>query len=169
MKKLIASMVLLSGLTISGMAMAGGLTVDMFKVADGNIQGAALGSIIITEVPQGLQFQVDLKGLPPGQHGFHVHQKASCADMGRAAGDHYDPNQTGKHLGPHGNGHLGDLPLLTVSKDGTDTETFVVPNLKSLSDITQRALVIHAGGDNYSDKPNLLGGGGARIACGVIK
>jgi superoxide dismutase, Cu-Zn family len=28
--------------------------------------------------------------------------------------------------------------------------------------------MIHAGGDNYADQPQPLGGGGARIACGVI-
>ncbi|MBV8452160.1 MAG: superoxide dismutase, partial [Deltaproteobacteria bacterium] len=27
----------------------------------------------------------------------------------------------------------------------------------------------HAGGDNYSDTPLPLGGGGARLACGVIR
>jgi Cu-Zn family superoxide dismutase len=29
--------------------------------------------------------------------------------------------------------------------------------------------MIHAGGDNYADKPKKLGGGGERIACAVIK
>ena len=29
--------------------------------------------------------------------------------------------------------------------------------------------MIHAGGDNYSDHPEALGGGGARVACGVDK
>ena len=29
--------------------------------------------------------------------------------------------------------------------------------------------MIHAGGDNYSDLPKPLGGGGDRIACGVIQ
>ena len=28
--------------------------------------------------------------------------------------------------------------------------------------------MIHSGGDNYSDEPK-LGGGGARVACGVIE
>ena len=37
-----------------------------------------------------------------------------------------------------------------------------------LSDLSGRSLMIHAAGDNYSDDPKPLGGGGARIACGVI-
>ena len=32
-----------------------------------------------------------------------------------------------------------------------------------------KALIIHAGGDNYSDRPAPLGGGGARVACGLIQ
>ena len=42
------------------------------------------------------------------------------------------------------------------------------PNL-AVKDLKGRSVIIHAGGDNYSDQPAPLGGGGARIACGVIK
>jgi len=38
----------------------------------------------------------------------------------------------------------------------------------TLADIEGRALMIHAAGDNYSDTPAALGGGGARIVCGVV-
>ena len=38
-----------------------------------------------------------------------------------------------------------------------------------MNEIKGRALMIHAGGDNHSDHPAPLGGGGARMACGVIK
>jgi Cu-Zn family superoxide dismutase len=34
--------------------------------------------------------------------------------------------------------------------------------------IRGRSIMIHAGGDDYSDAPAPLGGGGARIACGAI-
>jgi Cu-Zn family superoxide dismutase len=44
----------------------------------------------------------------------------------------------------------------------------LAPRLK-VRDVKNRALMIHAGGDNYSDQPAALGGGGARIACGVAK
>ena len=52
-----------------------------------------------------------------------------------------------------------------VDADGNTTTTVVAPRLSS-SDLRGRALVVHAGGDTYSDVPP-LGGGGARIACGV--
>ena len=61
--------------------------------------------------------------LPPGDHGFHVHVNPDCGPgngpngqpaAGMAAGGHYDPANTGKHLGPNGEGHKGDMPVLTV-------------------------------------------------------
>ncbi len=56
--------------------------------------------------------------------------------------------------------------MLTVDEGGKATAPVVAPRLK-LADLTGRALMIHAGGDNYSDQPEKLGGGGARIACGM--
>ncbi len=67
-----------------------------------------------------------------------------------------------------GKGHLGDLPVLTVGADGTASTAVTAPRLK-MSDVKGRSLMIHAGGDNYSDQPAPLGGGGARVACGVVK
>lgn len=36
-------------------------------------------------------------------------------------------------------------------------------------EIKDKALMVHVGGDNMSDQPKPLGGGGERYACGVIK
>ena len=87
---------------------------------------------------------------------------------GLGAGGHFDPAATAKHLGPAGDGHKGDMPVLVVAPDGTATSPAVSPHLK-VADVKGHAIVIHAGGDNYSDQPAPLGGGGARIACGVVK
>ena len=84
-----------------------------------------------------------------------------------SAGGHFDPAGTNHHEGPLGHGHLGDLPALMVQPDGTASLPLSVPHL-TLADLAGHALVIHAGGDNYSDRPEPLGGGGARIACGVV-
>lgn len=139
--------------------------------------GASVGTITVSETPQGVVFKTDLKGLPPGPHGFHVHEGTSCQPStannqpvpAGAAGGHLDPGHTAKHLGPSGEGHLGDLPVLNVAADGTAKESLTAPRIKSLDAIRGRALMIHAGGDNYSDEPAPLGGGGARIACGILE
>lgn len=143
--------------------------------ADGS--GTSVGKVTVTESAGGLVFTPDLKGLPPGEHGFHLHENPSCAPGEKdgkkgaalAAGGHYDPQKTGKHEGPDAMGHEGDLPKLTVGADGSDTTAVTAPRLKSLATLRGHALMIHAGGDNYSDQPEALGGGGARIACGVVK
>lgn len=86
-----------------------------------------------------------------------------------AAGGHYDPQHTGKHEGPLGTGHLGDLPLLVVNDAGVADQPIIAPRLKMLNEVKGKALMVHVGGDNMADNPQPLGGGGERFACGVIK
>ncbi|ANI31002.1 superoxide dismutase [Yersinia entomophaga] len=161
----------------SGAALAADLTVTMNEsLPQGN--GRALGKIVVTETPYGLLFSPQLAGLTPGIHGFHLHENASCASAEKdgkmvpalAAGGHFDPKKTSAHLGPYSDkGHLGDLPGLVVNADGSANYQVLAPRLKSLSELKHHALMIHAGGDNYADHPMPLGGGGARMACGVIE
>ena len=129
--------------------------------------GASIGSIRVEQTANGARFMPDLTGLTPGEHGFHIHMNPSCGMAGQDAGGHYDPENTGRHEGPNGNGHLGDLPTLSVNPSGAATTPVVAPRVE-VHDLDGRSLVIHAGGDNYSDTPAALGGGGARVACGVV-
>lgn len=142
--------------------------------ADGS--AAPAGRIDVHETAYGLVFTPRLKGLLPGLHGFHVHTHPSCAPGGKegrrvpaqAAGDHLDPARSGKHGAPWGNGHLGDLPPLHIAADGSATQPVLAPRLKTLAQLHGRSLMVHAGGDNHADHPQPLGGGGERVACGVI-
>ena len=126
-----------------------------------------LGEVVFVDTTHGLLIAPKLTGLTPGMHGFHLHQHADCGGAGMHAGDHFDPKQTNSHQGPYGNGHLGDLPALFVSAKGQANIPVLAPRLQT-SDLIGLTLMIHEGGDNYSDTPK-LGGGGTRIACGVIK
>ncbi len=129
--------------------------------------GMSIGTVLVEETDQGTRFTPNLTNLSPGAHGFHVHANPSCEMGGKDAGGHFDPQNTGRHEGPEGNGHLGDLPVLLVNSSGASTAPVVAPRVK-LGDLDGRALMIHAGGDNFSDLPAPLGGGGARVACGVV-
>jgi superoxide dismutase, Cu-Zn family len=175
MKKLIVVGIVVVMLAFAAVAVAGEAMVQMNIVTEQGI-GKTIGTVSLADTPQGLKLTPALEGLQPGLHGFHVHDKPACGAevkdgkpvAGLAAGGHYDPMMTGKHEGPTGKGHRGDLPALTVGKDGKATTPVVAPRLK-VADVKGRSLMIHAGGDNYSDNPAALGGGGARVACGVIK
>ena len=150
------------------------LVVTMYKV-DAKGIGAEIGTLMFENTRKGLRIEPALGGLPPGEHGFHIHEKPDCGpgekdgkkEAALAAGSHHDPKATGKHLGPGGDGHRGDLPVLKVDKEGNATEVMFVLRL-GVDDLRGHALMIHEGGDNYSDQPKPLGGGGARIACGVV-
>lgn len=146
------------------------------QTVDANGVGTSLGTVVAEDTRRGVVFTPDLSGLTPGIHGFHVHTNPSCAPKEQdgksvpalAAGGHYDPSGSGKHEGPWGDGHLGDLPALFVTADGRSTHPVLAPRLR-VSDLAGRSLMLHAGGDNHADHPEKLGGGGARIACGVVR
>ena len=159
-----------------GTAAAAEISVPMF-LAEAQGAGRAIGQVVIAETPYGLVFVPQLTGLPPGLHGFHVHENPSCDAKDKdgtpvpalAAGGHYDPAGSKKHGQPWGDGHLGDLPALFVAASGEASNPVLAPRLKSLADVRGRSLMINAGGDNHADHPVPLGGGGARQACGVIR
>lgn len=159
----------------AGMAAAADLSVQMHKVGpDGT--GESIGTVELHDTEFGLMLIPKLTGLKPGAHGFHVHAHADCGPgskegkqvPGLAAGGHFDPDNSGRHEGPVGKGHLGDLPVLLVDPDGSAKLPVYAPRL-DIAKVENRALMIHADGDNYSDDPKPLGGGGARAACGVIQ
>jgi Cu-Zn family superoxide dismutase len=169
---------LLVGFAVYGAAVvaaADEVTIDMRAVSVDGV-GESIGTVTASDSPGGLVLTPALTGLSPGVHGFHVHQNPDCgpamkdgqAVAGLAAGGHFDPLGLAKHKGPHAHGHMGDLPALEVAADGTASTPVVAPRL-TVANIRGRSLMIHAGGDNYSDDPSPLGGGGARVACGVIQ
>lgn len=150
-------------------------SVNMHMV-DSDGVGQSIGEVRVRETAHGLLFEPELEQLDPGFHGFHVHQHETCKPemkdgsmtAAAAAGGHFDPTDAGAHKGPYEDGHLGDLPALYVNEEGKAEVPVLAPRLKRIEEIQDHALMIHAQGDNYSDDPQPLGGGGARVACGVI-
>ena len=150
------------------------IVVPMHLVNEKGID-AGVGQVTITASKYGLVFTPALANLTPGMHGFHVHQNPDCQPKEKdgkmvpalAAGGHYDPEKSNKHGMPWSDGHAGDLPPLYVDAAGNATQPVLAPRLK-MEDMKGRSLMIHVGGDNHADHPAPLGGGGARMACGVV-
>ncbi|MGP1576794.1 MAG: superoxide dismutase family protein [Treponema sp.] len=132
------------------------------------------GEVVAVETKYGVAFFPDLKGLPSGLHGFHVHENCDCGatekGLAMKAGGHWDPKKTGQHSFPWDDkGHKGDLPALYVDAEGNATYPVLAPKIKKIKELKGHSLMIHVGGDNHSDHPKALGGGGARILCGIIE
>ncbi|NNF51910.1 MAG: superoxide dismutase [Gammaproteobacteria bacterium] len=137
--------------------------------------GKTFGIVEFEDGPHGLIIKPRLHGMDPGPHAAHVHEHPSCEpddEMGMpagAAGGHYDPEGTGVHAGPYGQGHLGDLPNLIVEPTGMASLTVVAPRV-TVADLKGRSLMIHAGADRYdSYAEHEHGKGGMRMYCGVIR
>jgi Cu-Zn family superoxide dismutase len=173
MKKIIWAAIVV--IFIASYALADETAIQMNLVNDQGI-GKNIGVVAAKDSRYGLILIPQLRDLAPGIHGFHIHQSPDCDHAMKdgkhvaalAAGGHFDPFTTKKHEGPYGAGHLGDLPFLYVGADGKAVSPVLAPRLK-VADLKGRSLMIHAGGDNYSDYPEALGGGGARVACGIVK
>ncbi len=163
-------------LVFSAAAWAEEIAVPIHAI-DASGVGQEIGSVKAEDGAGGLTLTPTLSGLAPGPHGFHLHEKPDCGPAekdgqmtaGLGAGGHFDPQKSGRHAGPLGDGHLGDLPVIEIGADGmvASKDPLVAPRLK-VADLRGHSLVIHAKGDNYSDQPQPLGGAGGRVACGVV-
>lgn len=130
-----------------------------------NSAGASTGAVQAEPRPGGTYLRIAVQGLPPGDHGLHLHAVGRCDGPDfKSAGAHWNPagRQHG-HLNPEG-AHLGDLPNLTVSANGHGAINFMVGG--ALADADGTSLVVHARPDDYRTDPS--GNSGDRIGCAVL-
>lgn len=134
-----------------------------------------VGEVVAINTAYGVALFPRLSGInSPGIHGFHVHANPDCGatkkGLGMKAGGHLDPTKTGKHsFSWDDNGHKGDLPALFVDANGNANYPVLAVKFKNINELKGHSLMVHVGGENHSDDPQPLGGGGARLVCGVIK
>jgi Cu-Zn family superoxide dismutase len=136
-------------------------------------KGTEVGTVDLTQTPAGVLLKLSLKGVPAGEHAFHIHEAGRCEPPFTTAGGHFNPAGH-KHGLLVGAGHAGDMPNLHVPPGGTleveilnATVTLEKDKPNSLLRPNGTAVVIHAGKDDYKSDP--AGNAGDRIACGVIQ
>ena len=160
---------LISGLAFSMICLASSATqAASAKMVDKN--GKSVGSVNLTETPHGVLVKAELHGLPPGGHGFHIHEIGSCTPDFAAAGGHFNPDGKGHGVTQKDGMHAGDMPNIYVASDGTVTaEVFntlvsISAGPSSIFDDNSSAIIVHEKPDTHLADA----GAGGRIACGVI-
>lgn len=138
-----------------------------------DVHGVVLGEFTLEETPHGVLIRGELSGLPPGLHGFHIHERGRCEPPFDSAGGHFAPDAREHGIRNRAGRHRGDLTNLWVSAAGRvrvellATGVTLVPAAAGLLDVDGSALVIHERADDYATDP--AGAAGIRIACGVLR
>ena len=112
----------------------------------------------------------DVRGLAPGEHGFHMHEKGDCSSGdGMSTGGHWNPD--GTPHGPQGEAHhAGDMPSLVADANGNAKASFSLDGVTVAAgpkSVVGRGLIVHKDPDDYATQPT--GNAGARVACAVIQ
>jgi Cu-Zn family superoxide dismutase len=135
------------------------------RMISGHDAGKPIGTIALTDSARGVVLTPNLKDLPPGLRGFHVHEHGNCGSAmvdgrqrdGAGAGGHWNPaGHDGMAHMAMGNMPLGDLPGLRVNPDGRAVTAILASRIRSTDDLIGKSLMIHDAG-------------GKAIACGLIK
>lgn len=141
----------------------------MLKGAD----GAEHGSVMLQQTLNGVLLTLDLKDVPAGVHGFHIHETGECEPDFKAAGGHFAEGKDHGFL-VEGGPHPGDMPNIHVTDSGSLKQEVLNTAISLnegedgyLMDEDGSAILIHAGADDYKSQPS--GDAGDRIACGVIE
>jgi Cu-Zn family superoxide dismutase len=148
-----------------------GVSAQMKHVDITNAKGANVGMAMISPAKGGgVSIELSLKGLPPGEHGLHLHEVAKCEGPDyKSAGAHFNPAKKQHGLSNPNGPHAGDMPNFTVAANGTAQTTITNKNVTmgaGANSILGTALVIHEKADDLKSEP--AGNAGSPIACGAI-
>jgi len=132
----------------------------------------ASGMVHFNDIGDGnVEVVVDLTAVPPGIHGFHIHEKGDCGNNAQNAGAHFNP--TGMvHGAPDAvSHHAGDFGNVTADANGEVHTRFTTHSISLTQGFSSSAIghavVLHEKPDDLISQPS--GNAGGRIACGVVE
>jgi superoxide dismutase, Cu-Zn family len=131
--------------------------------------GEVSGKVTFTKVEGGVQVEGEIKGLTPGEHGFHIHEFGDVSSPdAMSAGGHFNPEKS-EHAGPHdAKRHVGDLGNIKADDKGV-AKIELTDKALSFSgphSIVGRGLIVHEKADDLKGQP--AGNAGSRVGAGVI-
>ena len=131
------------------------------------------GTVSFTEINGVVSMTAKLTGLTPGDHAIHIHAIGDCsAADGTSAGGHWNPTKVNHGVWGSPPFHIGDIGNIEVGVDGIgtitrETDLWCIDCSDSTKNIVGKAIIIHAGIDDFSSQPS--GAAGPRIGCGEIE
>ena len=147
-----------------------GLSAQMKHVDLKDAKGTVVGMAMISPAKGGgVSIDLDVHGLPPGEHALHFHAVPKCEAPFTSAGDHFNPTNKKHGLQNPEGAHAGDMSNITVDAKGNARVTVTNKNVTmgpGANTMYGTSLVIHAGADDMTTDP--AGNSGDRIVCGTI-
>lgn len=163
----------LAALAMIGVAGTIGVSAQVKHVDLKDAKGNSVGMAMIGAAKGGgVSIELDVKGLPAGEHAIHFHAVPKCEAPFTSAGSHFNPANKKHGLQNPEGPHAGDMPNFTVAANGTAKTTVTNKNVtiadgpNSIYASGGTALIIHAAADDMKTDPS--GNAGDRIACGTI-
>jgi len=152
-------------------------TGDIIRLAHANLEAKSgsslLGTVSFSQLNgRGVRVYVVVSGATPGEHAVHLHQNGDCSGpTAMNVGTHWNPTNE-----PHGRRdtppfHRGDIGNMTVDANGNGVlaltaEDWNIGGNDPSRDILNKAVIVHAGADDYVTQPS--GNSGVHIGCGVV-
>ena len=163
----------LAAFAIIGFAGTIGLSAQMKHVDLKDAKGNVVGMVMISPAKGGgVSVDIDVKGLPAGEHAIHFHAVPKCQAPFTSAGSHFNPANKKHGLQNPDGPHAGDMPNFTVAANGTARTTLTNKNVTMSDGVNSlyanggTAIVIHAAADDMKTDP--AGNAGEPIVCGTI-
>ncbi|KRG42912.1 superoxide dismutase [Stenotrophomonas pictorum JCM 9942] len=151
--------------------------VSTAQLAEANLAPASAslvsGRLVLVPEAGGVHITGTIGSLPRSQPAaFHVHEKGDCSAVdASSAGPHFNPLSQPHGRAGAGAHHAGDMDNLQANAEGVAQVDVHLRGVTlgggAANDIAGRALIVHAGADDYRSQP--AGNAGARVACAVIR